>query len=149
MNATTRILGAALLAVLLAPGCRSLGTGGGTGAVIGSAVGAGGGYAIGRHNGNKWAGTAIGALAGGVAGWFIGDAVEPATHERPLTRPAVYRVDGTRAPALPRVATRTMATAPLRAAAAPPLRAPRVTERVIIRDIYPDGTVRERTVPLD
>jgi len=144
MRPTTRLLAVVLTAAALAPGCRSLGTGGGTGATIGSAVGAGAGYAIGRHNDSKWAGTAIGALAGGIAGWMIGDAVEPATHERPLDGPAVYQAGPSRSPSLPDDGGRTVV---VRRAA--PAGTVRVTERVIVRDIYPDGTVRERTVPLD
>lgn len=144
MKRTTRLLTVTLTALLLAPGCRSLGTGGGTGAVIGSAVGAGAGYAIGDHNDDKWAGTAIGALAGGLAGWLIGDSVEPATREVPLDGPAVHRVDRTPAPRLPDDRSRTVA-----ARHVVPVRAGGATERVIVRDIYPDGTVRERTIPLD
>ena len=133
MDTSGRLLTLTLAAALLAPGCRSLGTGAGTGAVIGSALGAGAGYAIGEHNDDKWAGTALGALAGGVAGWMIGDAVAPATRERPIHGPPVHRVDHSPAP-------RMDADRPYRGA---------TTERVIIRDIYPDGSVRERTVPLD
>lgn len=141
MRTSLRLATLTVAVALVGPGCRSLGTGRGTGAVIGSAVGAGAGYAIGDHNDDKWAGTAIGALAGGVAGWLIGDAVEPETHEVPIDGPAVYKTDRTRSPRLPDDG---YAYEPERRT-----RAVRTTERVIVRDIYPDGTVRERTIPID
>ncbi len=128
---------ALVLALPLLPGCRSLGTGRGTGAVIGTALGTGAGYAIGRHNGDKWAGAAIGALAGGVAGYAIGDEVDP---ERRTTEPypPVRRADASPAPPLDGNVRVTRTTVPVSRG-----------DRVIVRDIYPDGTVHERVIELD